>query len=71
MTPATASPVSTTLRGGEWLIQSSKPADVFTPERLSEEHRLIAQTVTDFVNNDDEKTSFPPLELYLSIKNGT
>ncbi len=25
---------------------------VFTPEHLNEEHRLIAQTVTDFVNNE-------------------
>jgi alkylation response protein AidB-like acyl-CoA dehydrogenase len=51
MTPATTSSAST-LRGGEWLIQSTSPADVFTPERLSEEHRLIAQTVSDFVKND-------------------
>jgi alkylation response protein AidB-like acyl-CoA dehydrogenase len=41
-----------TLRGGEWLLQASDPAGVFTPEQLSEEHRLIAQTVTDFVNNE-------------------
>jgi alkylation response protein AidB-like acyl-CoA dehydrogenase len=40
---------STQLRGGEWLLQSSDPADVFTPERTTEEHRLIGQTVTDFV----------------------
>src|SRR5712691_13381870 len=41
-----------TLRGGEWLLQASDPAGVFTPEQLSEEHRLIGQTVTDFVNNE-------------------
>ncbi len=29
----------------------SRPT-IFTPERLTEEHRLIAQTVTDFVNHD-------------------
>jgi alkylation response protein AidB-like acyl-CoA dehydrogenase len=52
MTPSTVSPATTTLRGGEWLLQSTPPADVFTPERLSEEHRLIAQTVTDFVHNE-------------------
>src|SRR5262245_772820 len=40
------------LRGGEWLLQPSDPASVFTPEQLSEEHRLIAQTVSDFVSND-------------------
>jgi alkylation response protein AidB-like acyl-CoA dehydrogenase len=40
------------LRGGEWLLQASDPAGVFTPEQLNEEHRLIAQTVTDFVTNE-------------------
>jgi alkylation response protein AidB-like acyl-CoA dehydrogenase len=40
------------LRGGEWLLQPADPASVFTPEQLNEEHRLIAQTVTDFVNNE-------------------
>jgi alkylation response protein AidB-like acyl-CoA dehydrogenase len=40
------------LRGGAWLIQPSDPATVFTPERMTEEHRLIAQTVTDFVDNE-------------------
>jgi alkylation response protein AidB-like acyl-CoA dehydrogenase len=40
------------LRGGEWLLQPSDPASVFTPEQLSDEHRLIAQTVSDFVSNE-------------------
>ena len=40
------------LRGGEWLLQPSEASSVFTPERTTEEHRLIAQTVTDFVNNE-------------------
>src|SRR5687768_11428871 len=52
MTPTTATPALAILRGGEWLLQTSNPADVFTPARLSEEHRLIAQTVVDFVNNE-------------------
>jgi alkylation response protein AidB-like acyl-CoA dehydrogenase len=52
MATTTASPASATLRGGEWLIQPSNPSDVFTPEKLSDEHRLIAQTVADFVQND-------------------
>ena len=38
------------LRGGEWLVTSSEPSEVFSPERLSEEHRLIAKTVTEFVD---------------------
>jgi alkylation response protein AidB-like acyl-CoA dehydrogenase len=35
--------------GGEWLLQSTEPDGVFTPERLTEEHRLIAQTAQEFV----------------------
>jgi len=45
-------PATTLLRGGEWLLQGSDPASVFTPERTTEEHRLIAQTVADFVSNE-------------------
>src|SRR5947207_244112 len=41
-----------TLRGGEWLLQSTDAASVFTPERLSEEHRLIARTAADFVQQE-------------------
>src|SRR5262245_30809589 len=52
MAPTTASPTATALRGGEWLLQRTNPADVFTPARLTDEQKLIAQTVTDFVNND-------------------
>src|SRR5262245_38995632 len=52
MTPTTASPATASLRGGEWLLQSTSPADVFTPARLTEEQKLIAHTVTDFVAND-------------------
>jgi alkylation response protein AidB-like acyl-CoA dehydrogenase len=40
------------LRGGEWLIASSESSDVFTPERLSDEHRLVAKTVADFVTGE-------------------
>jgi alkylation response protein AidB-like acyl-CoA dehydrogenase len=40
------------LAGGGWLVHASSAADVFTPERLTDEHRLIAQTVGDFVHND-------------------
>ena len=43
---------STQLRGGEWLLQASDPVGVFTPEGVSEEHRLIAQTVQDFATKE-------------------
>ncbi len=38
--------------GADWLFRDTDPADVFTPERLSEEHRLIAQTAAEFVTNE-------------------
>jgi alkylation response protein AidB-like acyl-CoA dehydrogenase len=40
------------LRGGEWLLQSSDAASVFTPERLTEEHRLIGRTAQEFVDHE-------------------
>jgi alkylation response protein AidB-like acyl-CoA dehydrogenase len=36
-----------TIRGGAWLFD--EPGDTFTPEKLSEEHRLMAQTTAEFV----------------------
>ena len=41
-----------TLRGGEWLLQSTDADSVFTPERLTDEHRLIGQTAQEFVDNE-------------------
>jgi len=43
---------TSTLRGGEWLLQSPAGDAVFTPERMTEEHRLIAQTAQEFVDNE-------------------
>src|SRR5215212_4068836 len=43
---------TTILRGGEWLLQPSEADSVFTPERLTEEHRLIGRTAQEFVDNE-------------------
>ena len=43
---------TTILRGGEWLIQPSTPDSVFTPERLTDEHKLIGRTAQEFVTNE-------------------
>src|SRR5262245_27664573 len=43
---------TTILRGGEWLLQSSDAESAFTPERLTEEHRLIGRTAQEFVDNE-------------------
>jgi alkylation response protein AidB-like acyl-CoA dehydrogenase len=36
-------------KGGSWLIEETDPSNVMTPERLTEEHRLIGQTAAEFV----------------------
>src|SRR5919199_4914504 len=48
----TAVSKSAILRGGEWLLKDTEADAVFTPERLTEEHRLIAQTAESFVDNE-------------------
>ena len=40
------------LRGGEWLLQDADADSVFTPERLTDEHRLIGRTAQEFVDNE-------------------
>src|SRR5262245_46807065 len=37
------------LKGGGWLIESTDADGVFTPEKLTDEHKLIAQTAEQFV----------------------
>lgn len=39
-------------KGGMFLLESVNPADVFTPEDFSDEHKMIADTCADFVNKD-------------------
>ena len=41
-----------TVRGGSWLIEDAAGDAVFTPEQLSEEHRLIGQTADEFVTQE-------------------
>lgn len=42
------SPATTLTKGGAWLLEEP-PSSIFTPEQLSEEHRLVAQTTDEFV----------------------
>ena len=44
----------TTARGGGWLTDETDAASVFTPEQLTEEHRLIAQTAAEFIDTEVE-----------------
>jgi len=52
MATTTAPDFTSILRGGEWLLHTTDPDSVFTPERLTEEHRLIARTAQEFVDNE-------------------
>lgn len=38
--------------GGAWLVGGTTPADVFTPEDRTDEHRMIAATAQAFVDHD-------------------
>src|SRR5262245_3042122 len=42
----------TLLRGGAWLIEPASADSVMTPERLTEEQRLIGQTTDQFVEQE-------------------
>ena len=42
--------VSDVRKGGSWLLEDVEPSEVFTPEKLSDEHRLIAQTTDEFID---------------------
>src|SRR5678816_418221 len=39
-------------KGGSWILEDAEPGSIFTPEKLSEEHRLMAQTVEEFVDTE-------------------
>ena len=41
-----------TRKGGSWLLEETQPADVFSPEKVTDEHRLMAQTTTEFVDTE-------------------
>jgi alkylation response protein AidB-like acyl-CoA dehydrogenase len=41
-----------TIKGGAWILDETDPASVMTPEKLTEEHKLIGQTAAEFVDNE-------------------
>jgi alkylation response protein AidB-like acyl-CoA dehydrogenase len=41
-----------TMRGGAWLLERVGAHVIFTPERLTDEHRLIARTAAEFVEHE-------------------
>jgi len=48
----TAAATTVVRKGGSWLLDETPSAAVFTPERLTDEHRMISQTAHEFVTNE-------------------
>jgi hypothetical protein len=42
----------TTIKGGAWLIEETDPATVMTPEKITDEHRMIGRTAAEFIEGD-------------------
>ncbi len=49
---ATQTKAPAQVKGGSFLIEDRLPEEIFTPEDLTEEHRQIARTTDEFVNNE-------------------
>ena len=47
------------VKGGDFVLEESDPKNIFTPEDLTDEHRMIAAMTADFIENeiapDDEE----------------
>jgi len=46
------------LRGGAWLIEPTDGSEMLTPERVTDEHRLIGNTTQQFVEQDGDAEVF-------------
>jgi len=40
------------IKGGAFLIEDRTPGEIFTPEDLTDEHRMIGETTREFVDNE-------------------
>src|SRR5712692_3831280 len=40
------------IKGGAFLIEERSPEEIFTPEDFTEEHRMIAETTRQFIDNE-------------------
>ncbi len=72
----TTAPTSTSITGGIWLLEETTPGSIFSPERLSDEHRLMDQTAEEFVakevmpNHDQLETKDWDLARRLVMRSG-
>ena len=56
----------TILKGGEYLLTSTDPEDVFTPEDYTEEQKMFRSSIRDFLNKEVE-----PIKEKFDSKEGT
>ncbi len=49
------------IKGGEFLISDGTTADCFTPEDFTDEHKMIAETIREFVDNE-VRPALPDME---------
>src|SRR5918998_6782205 len=49
------------IKGGAFLIEDRQPAEIFTPEDITEEHRMIAETTREFIDGE-VRPRIPELE---------
>jgi len=40
------------IRGGQFIVKESNPADIFTPEDFSDEQKMMRESVTEFVDKE-------------------
>ncbi len=52
MATTTTTASRTAARGGSFLVESPRPEDVFTPADINDEQKLIAQTTSEFINDE-------------------
>ena len=47
---STAAAKTQSLKGGEWLVKESSPADTFTPENFQEEQLMVKDMCNQFLD---------------------
>ncbi len=61
---------SKALRGGEFIIRDSDPADIFIPEDFNEDQKLVRQMCKDFVAEMGERAHELDAQVSLMEKAG-
>jgi len=59
------------LKGGSFILEDHDPADIYTPEDLTDEHRMIGQTAREFMDKEvlplDEEIEKKDLKLTVEL----